>query len=450
MVTVDGEPSTGPKGLDGEDGVTVRLTAEAARTNLLAVLQLCAANKLRCSEKTRRPTSASVAAVVDALRGGDFYPTEAIAAFAWPLLVQAGGLAELAGGRLQLTARGRMALSRPPHVTIRSLWQRWLSHGMIDEMSRVEQIKGQRSARALTACKPRRNIVAQALARCPQERWVSIDSLFDTMQGQKLQPTVARDPWKLYIADPQYGSLGYQGFGEWPILEGRYTLCVLFEYAGTLGLCDVAYQDPVGARDDFRENWGTDDLDYLSRYDGLRAVRLNALGAYVLGLAETYEPNGHPSPADGSLRVLSNLDIVATGPLLPAERMVLDAYAEQTSDQVWSLRSERLLAAIDAGRRPDELQRFLEGRTQHQLPSTVAAFLADLTVRAERLRDLGVARIVECSDPALAALIVRDRRLRQLCHPIGERHLAIPVEHETEFRKALRALGYVLPPTPEG
>jgi hypothetical protein len=33
-------------------------------------------------------------------------------------------------------------------------------------------------------------------------------------------------------------SLGYSGFADWPILEGRYTLAVLFEYAATLGLID--------------------------------------------------------------------------------------------------------------------------------------------------------------------------------------------------------------------
>ena len=54
--------------------------------------------------------AATVAAVAEVLDGGDFYPAEPIAAFAWPLLLQAGGLAELAGGRLQLTDRGRAAL----------------------------------------------------------------------------------------------------------------------------------------------------------------------------------------------------------------------------------------------------------------------------------------------------------------------------------------------------
>src|SRR6266511_5093755 len=92
-----------------EDGFVVRATEGEALANVRAVLQLCAAGKLRCSAKTGLPGAATVAAVSQALVGGDFYPAEPISAFAWPLLVQAGGLAELAGGRLQLTARGRAA-----------------------------------------------------------------------------------------------------------------------------------------------------------------------------------------------------------------------------------------------------------------------------------------------------------------------------------------------------
>ena len=96
-----------------EDGVIVRLTAAEAQANLPAVLTLCAAGKLRCSEKTRRPSAATIAAVTKALTCRDFYPDQAIAAFAWPLLLQAGALAELAGGRMQLTARGRTVADQP-------------------------------------------------------------------------------------------------------------------------------------------------------------------------------------------------------------------------------------------------------------------------------------------------------------------------------------------------
>lgn len=95
----------------------VRHTEHAAQASLLAVMRLCTTGKLPCSEKTRRPGTATVSAVTDILDGGDFYPHEAIAAFAWPMLLRAGGLAQLTGGRLVLTARGKTALTRPAHLT---------------------------------------------------------------------------------------------------------------------------------------------------------------------------------------------------------------------------------------------------------------------------------------------------------------------------------------------
>jgi hypothetical protein len=133
---------------------------------------------------------------------------------------------------------------------IRGAWQRWLTHGVIDEFSRIEEIKGQRIKNVLSAAKPRRQIVATALANCPADEWISVDSLFTTMRQKSLSPTIARNDralWKLYLVDPQYGSLGYLGYlgyHEWEILEGRYTLAVLFEYAGTLGLIDLDYANP--------------------------------------------------------------------------------------------------------------------------------------------------------------------------------------------------------------
>lgn len=423
---------------------TVRLTEQESQANVHAVLQLCASGKLRCSEKTRRPSAATITAVAEALSAGDFLSHDAIASFAWPMLIHAGGLAEQAGNRLQLTARGRAALSKPAAETIRLLWRRWVSHGLIDEMSRVDAIKGQRCANVLTAVKPRRQTVAAALATCPAAEWVSVEDLFITMRRDHLSPTIARSErglWKLYLVDPEYGSLGYAGFADWPLLEGRYTLCVLFEYAATLGLIDITYTDPAGARDDFRGNWGAEDLDSLSRYDGLRAVRLNALGAYALGLADTYQTTGG---TERTLKVLPNLDIAALGELPVADRLMLDAYAERTSDRVWSLTATALLAALDTGRSLEEFSHFLASRSHTDLPSTVTTLIDDVARRAGRLRDLGMAQLVECTDPALATLIANDRRLQTLCRAVGDRHLAIPPEHATAFRKGLRTLGYAL------
>lgn len=440
LVTSD----TSPLGEAGEH--RVRLTEREAQLNLRAVLELCAAGEVRCSEKTGRPSAATIRAVMSRLAHGDFYRDEPIASFAWPLLVQAGGLARIEGGRLRLTPKGRGALSQPPAEVVRTLWQRWLTRAVIDEFSRIEEIKGQRVKNVLSAAKPRRQVVARALAACPPGEWVGVDALFTTMRRGNLSPTIARNEralWKLYLVDPQYGSLGYDGYHSWEILEGRYTLAVLFEYAATLGLVDLDYVHPVGERDDFRDNWGGDDLGALSRYDGLQAIRLNALGRYALGLADTYrKPAAERSAA---LKVLPNLDVVVTGTPTPSDELLLSAFAERGSERVWTVSAASLLAALDTGRSLDEFTDFLALRTDHELPGALETLIGDVTRRAGQLTDLGHVRVVECADATLAALIARDRALRGLCRPLGERHLAIPPGAELKFRTALRKLGYVLP-----
>ena len=94
---------------------------------------------------------------------------------------------------------------------------------------------------------------------------------------------------------------GLAGWKAWNALEGRYALCVLFEYAATLGVIDVAYTGPRGARDDYRELWGADRYDSLSRYDGLAAVRVNDLGAAILHDPGALAALGLPVPRRGPI-----------------------------------------------------------------------------------------------------------------------------------------------------
>lgn len=170
---------TGP--LDAVGKHRVRLTEQEAQLNLHSVLQLCAAGSLRCSDKTKRPTAATIRTVVSHLAHGDFYVSDAIASFAWSLLIEAGGLASLDGGRLQLTAKGRTALRKPAADTICQLWQRWLTHAVIDEFSRIEEIKGRRVSNVLTSAKTRRHRLGQLPSQRVDQRGQPV---YDHAAGQ--------------------------------------------------------------------------------------------------------------------------------------------------------------------------------------------------------------------------------------------------------------------------
>jgi hypothetical protein len=430
--------------------LTARQTECAALHDLEAVLRLVQSGKLSVSDKTRRPSAAATRAVAEALLGGEPYPEESglgpITSFAWPMLVQAGGLAELRGSRLALTNAGRKAVGAPAADTVRRLWDRWRGTRLLDELSRVDVIKGQsgKGKRGLTAVAGRREVVADALAECPVGRWVAVDELFRYMRSVGHRFEVTRDPWRLYIGDPHYGSLGYDGYGGWNILQARYTLCLLFEYAATLGLIDVAYVPPDGARPDYHNMWGTDDLEYLSRYDGLMYIRQTPLAAYALGWAEVYEPPALEQRS--AFTVLANLDVVATGDGLTfSDRIALERYAHRTADRVWRLDRERLLATAEEGESIAAVRAFLEARTATSLPPTVISLLDDVADRTQRFVDPGAMRVIECADPALVLRLANDARTRRLCIAAGESRLLVPTGAEQAFRRAVRKLGYAVP-----
>lgn len=264
----------------------VRHTAPDALSNLVAVLELVADGQVRCNTATRRPLATTVKLVEDVLVGGDYYDAgEPIAAHAWPVLVQAAGLARLAGTELELTARGADALARPGYERLAELWARWLKHVSFDELARIEVIRGQRKPATLTSAAKRRAAVAAALTALEPGAWADVELVWQVLRTEDAPLQVVRNMlalWRLYIGDSYHGSLGHAGEKALDIVEGRYALCVLFEYAATVGLVDVSYTGPRAAREDYRFLPGTDDLAFLSRYDGLLAVRVNELGDAIL------------------------------------------------------------------------------------------------------------------------------------------------------------------------
>jgi hypothetical protein len=252
---------------------------------------------------------------------------------------------------------------------------------------------------------------------------------------------VSHNAWQLYIGEPAYGSLGYENGGN--ILAERYLFAFLLEYASTLGLLDVALVPPARARDDLGNLWGLEYQEYFSRYDGLLYFRITALGAYCLGIDSTVR--SAPVEARPVLRVLPNLEVAAIGATLQqGDRLALDTYATKVSDLVWRLDAGKLLAAVEAGRPIDEIGEFLRGKSGKAIPDTVSRLLADVADRCVKIRDRGLARLVECADPALAVLIANDSRSRKHCMLAGERHLVVPSASESAFRRALREIGYLV------
>ena len=293
----------------------------------------------------------------------------------------------------------------------------------------------------MSAVAPRRAAIDEILRLCSVGAWIDVDDISRFMQATGHTFDVTHNPWKLYISDQQYGSLGHDGYHSWEILQFRYLLCFLFEYAAALGIIDVAYIEPTEARNDFGDLWGTDDLEFLSRYDGLLCFRVTSLGAWCLGLADDYTP----APIQPSVRlsVLPGLQVnVVGGNLSPEEALTLDTWAVEATDKSWQLDRQKAVAAIEKGRDIAELRAFLQTREDQPLPEAVESFIKITEKQGKAMKISSAALLIDCENEEIAIMIATRKETAGLCLRAGDRQLVIRLENEEKFRTQIRTLGF--------
>ncbi len=328
-------------------------------------------------------------------------------------------------------------------MILKRIWDKWLTAAKFDEFSRVEAIKGQRAkgGKHMTDPTGRRRAIASALADLPVGEWIGFDEFCRYMQVKDYDFLVSNDAWKLYIADSSYGRL--DSFGYWEIIEGRYLMAFLMEYTATLGIIDIAYTEPFFAKMDYDYLWGIDDLEYISRYDGLEYLRLNNLGAYCLGLTDTFIPE--QVEEQKNLNVLPNFEIVAfRRELPPSDGLFLDRIAAQSSDSVWVLTQKTLLSAIESGLSMEHISEFLSAHSKNTIPENVLDLFNDIERRSNMLKDQGMAKLIEVDSPEVAMEITMHLKLRRNCLLANDRYVVVPEKFENQFRNVLKEMGYVL------
>lgn len=449
------ERLTFPSG-EATEEFSVHSMEQRALLDVQTMLNLVAQSKVGVSTKTGRVSKAGARTIREALSQGDYYGPEAegldpydvqmgtagIIPFAWPLLLQAGKLAQPEGGKLALTRSGRAALKKKPHQVLKTLWERWLKTTMLHEMNRIEVIKGQKSKKhPLYAARKGRECLDEGLIDLEPGQWILVSDFFRHLFARGDAVDVVRNAWALYIGDPEHGSFGFAHI-HWDHLNGRFARAFLLEYAATLGIIDVALVPPWGAVTDLRGLWGTDGLTCLSRYDGLMALRLTPLGAWILGKTTEYTP---AKPAS-FLSITPELTVKIVDPQQAAQAgSMLERFCIQEDASTFRLDAGKAMQAVEQGMSPSEMRDFLRQGSSGELPEQVRSFLEQVEQRCSIFRIAGEASLVQCSDPGVLRDVLNDPEIRKLCLPAGEYGLVVRKADEEAFRVCLHKLGYALP-----
>ncbi len=427
---------------------------------LRRVLILAQSGKIRLTPKGMAPTEKSVSILASALVCPDFnleapeddvkrdqwyVPGGPVRAYAWGALVQQCGWCKSVDGKLTITAAGKTMLAEGSPELFKEGFSRLLKDEDFDELNRINNIRGQtgNARRTLSSPAARRQSIWFSMEDWPVGKWVAFEDAFRFVFADGHSFIVSRSPWELFFAEKQYGNLGYEGGAGG--LERQYTRVFLLETLATLGLIDAAYVYPHRLWPEFDGWWGTDDLFFCGRYDGLAYVRLNSLGAYCLDKQANYEVSG--ASANVKVKVLPNLEIVPvnTAALGVPEMAELVIVAARKNDHVWALDRQRLLEFVASGGSISDARRRLADMAGGDLPETARVFLDDLEARTNAISGWSEAILVEIRDEAVAVRIANDPLTGEYCRLAGKNSLVVPRKSEKAFRRALNKTGYVLP-----
>ena len=423
-----------PESLDLKNDVRpirVHSGAQTAFFELRRVLQLVQSGKVRIQAKSGRPTPVTERAISASLTAPDLdleLPGEGFSSYtlkggpvrahAWAVLVQQCGWCKATGETLRLTKAGQQMLQESSPESFRDGLARLRTDDKFDELQRISNIRGQsgNARRWMTKPSERRSEILDGLAKWPTNEWLEFDEAYRFLNACGHPFTVTEEPTSLYFVELRYGYIDDQDG-----IDRQYYRVFLMESLATLGLVDMGYVYPHYLWPELSGGWGTDDMDFCGRYDGLRYVRLNPLGLYALGMTDGYIA---PAAEKRNLfTVLPNREIAAAGShqLLPADVSMLELFARKKSDHVWSIDGQLILDYLESGGSLDDAARFLTENAAEVIPHTIGVWFDDLRKTAGAVVRTEEALLIEFQNPTVAVLVAHDSKAGKLCLLAGER-----------------------------
>ena len=412
-------------------------------TELNTLLTALQSKSLKISEKTRVPTAATLKHLSTSFH--EYYDKtdvygmkgeESILSYGWVRLLANSRFTTNAGTSLSVSKK----LAKSTAETVKAIWDDWVKKSKDDEFNRIDIIKGQKGKgkRYFSNVSSRRTVIAGVLAQCEVNKWMSFKefSRYIQITGTPLEVTSA--PEYLYLFDANYGSLCG---GEWAVIEESYLRCLLVEYAATLGMIDVVMFDLDQVEKTDVYHWGLDEIDCISRYDGLHYLRLTELGAYVLELSDNYQVKQKQSETT-SLRVKRKGRIVFDATPQPWECQFIALYAKKIDETTWELNRKSITQTLQTGGSIEELSAFLHDREQQPfLPEDCELLLKQIKGHLDGVKVQGDAVILTCKNRGIFELIINDKILSKWCQPLSNFQLVVLKSKETTFKNKLNELG---------
>ncbi len=306
-------------------------------------------------------------------------------------------------------------------------------------------LKGWNQSEPTADKKEKAEIAMLSLVRqMPVNEWISLENLLGYIEFKQLKFVPMAEYWlfnKLYLEVPSRAKKPTRKY--WmpvtneqpltvPFVKGSFFLFAAF------GLVDIAYRMPHSSELMAKE------LGEVTPYDGLAYVKLTQLGAYVLGMNDTFASLDYAQ--EGSITLGSDsLLIIAKGNLLFFDRL-LAKFSTKLGLSRYKVTPGNFLAdcntTADVGVKISQFKRMV----QQPLPPVWEAFFASLISQSTIFKQDTQWAVFKLptDNPELQHLIARDPVLKTLILKAEQYHVMVAEFDLPQFKNRLKELGYLV------
>lgn len=274
----------------------------------------------------------------------------------------------------------------------------------------------------------------------PMNQWISTQNIIDygNFRSYDLNVSTIYEMcnYFAYEIEGRYGKekkainkSNYKKFANEPVLKGTLMLWACF------GLLDIAY-DTI----DTSELGKT----YYSVYDGIKAVRLTNLGAYLLGKTSDYEA---PTVKQSYDLVFStdNLIILVEGETNITDNLLAN-YADKVGANRYAVSNESFLKNVGSKKELKVKIDIFKQVVNNKLPPNWKVFFDNLDRKIHPLDQVNEVMVfkIPSDDPELIKLLIQNPVIKKLLIKAEDYQIIVSKKDYPTLRTKLKTYGYLL------
>lgn len=218
-----------------------------------------------------------------------------------------------------------------------------------------------------------------------------------------------------------------------PLLRGHLTLMAL------LGVVDLAYERP---HNDVVQNASH---DFLTPFDGVRAVRLTPLGAYLTGRTKSYTAPSAEAPSEAEVRLDDTYLLFTLSAEDKIKEMIADNLAERLGPRRYRLSYATFLKGCTTRTDVDDQVRRFHRHLAADVPPHFEAFFRDVRHKVDPLTPLPRMLVFKLDGgQELVRHLATDPVLQRYVRKAEGLHILVEEPHWSRVKDRLQALGYLV------